>query len=55
MLASEIVKGIKLFHIPTGTWVSLCNCASVASHRKISWAKAHPSQYSKVDPNAPTA
>jgi hypothetical protein len=49
---SKIVRGVRLYHIPTKTVVALCNCASVAQHKKVSYAKAHPDQYTEVE-NAP--
>jgi hypothetical protein len=47
-----IAKGARLWHIATRQWVSLCNCASVSDYRKISWARAHPSEYYVAQPVA---
>lgn len=45
MDARKIIKGVKLYHIPTKKMVTLCNCASVPAHRKVSYAKTHSSEY----------
>ena len=53
--ASKFARGARLWHIATGQWVTLCNCASVANYRKVGWAKSHPSEYSLTKPEAQVA
>lgn len=48
--ATKIVRGARLFHLPTEQFVTLCNCASVAHYRKVGWAKSHPSEYALKKP-----
>lgn len=52
---SKFVRGARLWHLQTNSWVTLCNCASVANYRKVGWAKSHPSEYALTKPEVQVA